>query len=63
MASSSTDGWNYCCDISWTGGDKWRGTQLMVATSGFFMKSIRCEPETYATAPPRTLVLKTSDMY
>ena len=37
---SSTDGRKSSCEIYWTGGERWRGTSLMVATRGFLMKSI-----------------------
>jgi hypothetical protein len=39
MISSSTWGWKFYCEISWTGGARWRGTSLIVATRGFFTKS------------------------
>ena len=39
MTSSTTLGWKFSWEIYCTGGARWRGTSLMVATRGFLTKS------------------------
>ncbi len=40
MSYYSTSGLKFYWEISWTGGARWRGTSLIVATRGFLTKSI-----------------------